>query len=151
MSTDPGQIYVGSWVNWSYGPVLGATLTLTAQNGAYLVSFLGVFITFVGTQFWTICSFLFHQLNAKPTADGFQRQQQIILRNTGSAAGATLALFKLPFAWRPIKSKHLVNLPRAQYLLQSWAFAVPAGLIFVLFGAAAFCHLRLRKQWATKY
>ena len=137
MSAYPGYTYTGTWINWSRGPAFGATLTLTSRSASYLNSSLGVFITLVGTQFWTILSFAIHQLNADLKSDALQRQSQIILRNTGTAAGAAWSFICLPFYWRNRKASGFSKLfPPWKPLIRSWLTALPALLTFAFFAAA---------------
>lgn len=38
------QVYIGFWVNWSRGPVNGATITLTRSDGTTLIAFIAFFV-----------------------------------------------------------------------------------------------------------
>src|SRR5277367_4316988 len=58
------SIYTGFWINWSKGPILGATLTTTSQDGFLLVSFLALFVRMVGGHFWSVLCFVMHQLKS---------------------------------------------------------------------------------------
>ena len=54
-------VYHGPWINFSKGTILGATLTISARDGAILVAFLALFVRFVGGHFWSILCFVLHQ------------------------------------------------------------------------------------------
>ncbi|OQV03334.1 hypothetical protein CLAIMM_08386 [Cladophialophora immunda] len=138
MSTEPGRIYTGSWVNHSKGSVTGATLTLSSSHGAFLVAFLGVFITLVGSQFWVLFSFALHQLNCTKTYDGLKKQHQIILRNSGTSAGAAYELLLLPFSWwrRKDPTEHVENTCLWPFLRRSWILSLAPLLSFGLFAGA---------------
>ncbi|OAP59265.1 hypothetical protein AYL99_06563 [Fonsecaea erecta] len=135
MSTDPGRIHTGSWVNHSEGSITGGTLTLSSSHGAFLLAFLGVFITLVGSQFWVLVSFALHQLNCTKTYDGLEKHHQIILRNSGTSAGAAYELLFLPFSWWGRKDEP----QRARlwpFLRRSWLLSLAPLLSFGLFSGA---------------
>jgi hypothetical protein len=95
------HIYTGAWIDYSRGHVFGATITLSARNGGLLTSFLGVFVTIVGGQFWLILSFIIHQIRAsKEPRDGLHHQQHNILRNSTSAGPAAYQFTQLAIYWR---------------------------------------------------
>ncbi|KAN0073231.1 hypothetical protein V8E54_008451 [Elaphomyces granulatus] len=62
------NIHVGFWTNWSHGRIAGATYTVTNRDGYFLIAFLASFITFVGTCFWRIISFIAHQYFSREDA-----------------------------------------------------------------------------------
>jgi hypothetical protein len=37
-------VYLGTWINWSRGPVFGATLTLTRNDANLLIAFVAFFV-----------------------------------------------------------------------------------------------------------
>lgn len=49
-STNNYEIKLGFWTNWSDGKILGATMTLTRQNGGYLIAFLAIFVGMAGKR-----------------------------------------------------------------------------------------------------
>ncbi|KIX99960.1 uncharacterized protein Z520_04598 [Fonsecaea multimorphosa CBS 102226] len=138
MSTDTGRIYTGSWVNHAKGSITGATLTLSSSQGAFLVAFLGVFITLVGSQFWVLVSFALHQLNCTKTYDGLQKQHQVILRNSGTSAGAAYELLRLPFYWwrREDQTQRIEDARLWPFLRRSWVLSLFPLLSFALFAGA---------------
>ena len=98
-------VYRGVWVNWSRGPIFGWTLSLTTTEAQMLAAFLAVFVTATGTQAWKIVSFILHQLRAAQIpGDGRHQQAQVILRNTGSALGASWEFLNLGWPWRKTAS-----------------------------------------------
>jgi hypothetical protein len=98
MSSNSTSIYTGFWINRSQVPVLGSTITLSARDGAILISFIATFITVVGAQLWRILSFFFHQIRvSQAPKDGLYHQHQNVFRNT-SAPGDAAWLFLLQ-AW----------------------------------------------------
>ena len=94
------HVYTGIWVNWSRGPVLGSTLTLSDTHGSLLTAFLGIFVTAVGGAMWRITSFMIHQSRAKRAhQDGLHHQQQAIFRNASTPGSASWQLLQLLFHW----------------------------------------------------
>ena len=94
-------IYTGFWMNWSKGPILGATLTTTSQHGFLLVAFLAMFVRTVGGHFWSLLCFLMHQLKSDPgPQDGLHHQYQLLLRNSQSQSSTLWDLLKLGVYWR---------------------------------------------------
>jgi hypothetical protein len=95
------EIYTGPWVDWSKGPVLGSTITLSSYTAPIFTAFLAFFITVVGACLWRILCFVFHQSSASPKPkDGMHHQHQLIFRNTASPTEAMRAFFESAFFWR---------------------------------------------------
>ena len=131
MATSPGAyIYVGPWINWSRGAVLGATLTLTQRNGGLLIAFLGIFITIAGAAWWRVLSFLVHQYRAAPGRRGtLHHQQQAILRNCNTPGAAAWQIARVAWAWRTIADHRvLANLPLVALALGNMVFFAVAGV-----------------------
>ncbi len=124
-------IYTGPWMDWARGSASGMTITLRAQHGQLLTAFLGIFVTVVGSQSWTIISFIIHQCRAKPTLGDAQYQQvQATLRNQGTALGAAWQLAQLWIPWRTASS-----LPRSFLAVGPWmVLALLHGLAWGLAG-----------------
>jgi predicted small integral membrane protein len=81
-----------------YGAIVGATLTLPTYWGLILVSFLTLFVQFVGGCFWRTLCFILHQ--TRSTTDGLYHQQQIILRNAITAPNALWSLARSAVVWK---------------------------------------------------
>lgn len=93
-------VYLGVWTNWSKGKIAGATLTLTHRDGALLTAFLAIFITFAGTSFWQLASFVLHQsLSSDDLKDGLYHQIQAVLRNSGNGS-CIIRLLRILWVWR---------------------------------------------------
>ncbi|KAJ9660424.1 hypothetical protein H2198_002542 [Neophaeococcomyces mojaviensis] len=94
------HIYHGAWINWSHGPIIGATLTLGERNGGLLTAFIATFVTLVGAQLWRILTYLFHQARSRDTPqDGLYHQQQVIFRNTASPGSAAWNFIQQTWTW----------------------------------------------------
>lgn len=99
--TSTYPVHIGLWTDWSYGAVLGRTLTLSRSNGALLIAFLAFFVTLVGSQTWRILCFILHHYYSVPhPTDGLHNQRQAILRNSGSPLGGFWEFTQLTWAWR---------------------------------------------------
>jgi hypothetical protein len=57
-STSENDIHLGTWINWSRGRVMGATLTLNRAEGNLLIAFTAVFVGIVTERFWRIACML---------------------------------------------------------------------------------------------
>lgn len=102
----PNQVYLGSWINWSRGPILGATLTISQGHGNLLIAFTALFVAFAGTCCFRVSCFVFHRMLSKRTAqDGIYHQRQAILRNSANGVTAMYEMGQLMWSWR--KKKHL--------------------------------------------
>lgn len=105
VDSQPG-VYLGTWINWSKGKVLGSTLTMTQRNGALLVAFFALFITYVGSRLWRIfCFAVHHAKSASGPQDGIYHQRQAILKNSSNATDGFLSWCQLLMAWRTIGNR----------------------------------------------
>ncbi|KAI8631817.1 hypothetical protein F5Y19DRAFT_376735 [Xylariaceae sp. FL1651] len=104
-SASPYPVYVGVWVNWSRGFVLGSTLTLGRREAEFLIAFTAFFIAYVASRFWRVTCFIFHRYFSTPNPrDAIYHQQQAILRNSSSPEdGIRLLAYLL---WRGFRSKN---------------------------------------------
>lgn len=105
------DVFLGRWTNWSRGPVFGSTLTMTQENGKYLIAFIAFFVAFVASRFWRICCFFLHRFHSTnhPSAAPYH-QRQAILRNSSSPESGLVFLLRLYWAWRQSHPKHLLAL-----------------------------------------
>jgi hypothetical protein len=94
------NVYLGVWTNWSNGTAMGATLTITRQQGDLLIAFTGFLIPFVASRFWSILCFILHLYysTSKPE-DAIYHQRQVILRNSSSPDTGLVSLFRLLWSW----------------------------------------------------
>ncbi|KAI9884425.1 MAG: hypothetical protein M1823_003779 [Watsoniomyces obsoletus] len=124
-------IYIGPWMDWARGWGNGMTMTLRAQHGQVLTAFLGIFVTIVGSQSWTIVSFIIHQCRAGRSLGDAQHQQiQVTLRNQGTALGAAWQLARLWIPWRTTSS-----LPQSLLAVGPWMLlALLHGLAWIFAG-----------------
>lgn len=72
------DIYLGTWVNWQRGPILGATVTLQSRYGLLLLSFTATFVGFVASRFWRIITLILHRIYSTPEPrDALHHQRQV--------------------------------------------------------------------------
>lgn len=117
------DVYTGFWINRSYGPIYGATLTLSRQGGGFLIAFLAVYVGMAGKSFWKITRFLLHSFFSSTTLpNGIYHQRQAILRNSKSALDAVEEILHAIFAWRKQSRKNPLRLVPVLFL----AFVITA-------------------------
>lgn len=96
-------VFLGTWTNWSRGPVLGSTLTVSRENGNLLIAFIAFFVAFVGSRLWRILCLALHSVGAsQDPRDGPHHQKQAVFRNAGSAASGLWSFFQILLAWRSV-------------------------------------------------
>jgi hypothetical protein len=102
VDTQP-SIYLGVWTNWSRGKVLGSTLTMTQRNGALLVAFVALFVTFVGARLWRITCFAIHNAYSDTgPQDAVYHHRLAVLRNSDNATAGLVSWYQLLRAWRKV-------------------------------------------------
>ncbi|KAK1750366.1 hypothetical protein QBC47DRAFT_407024 [Echria macrotheca] len=95
------SVYTGFWINWSRGPIYGATVTLSRADAITLIAFIAFFVGWVGTCFWRIICFILHYMSSHPgEADGLFHQQQAVLRNASEPESGLRLSILLYWAWR---------------------------------------------------
>ncbi|KAJ4004607.1 hypothetical protein NW752_011704 [Fusarium irregulare] len=111
------EIYTGTWTDWSRGPVLGATITLSSRDASLLLAFIAAFVTIVAIRLWVIIGFSVHQVLATGNKhDGLYYQRQVILRNTKSAPAAAWLFLQQAWYWTGIaQSAVLRTIPLAVF------------------------------------
>lgn len=131
MLSAPSTIYTGFWTNWSYGPVYGSTLTLSAQTSAFLIAFIALWVKFAGGQLWSIITFL--ASNTRSTSvpqDGLYHQQQAILRNTSQPLSVSWSMLKLSWFWKSSAKKAVTR--TLIFVVASLAFVAAFGVAGIL-------------------
>ncbi|KAF3809573.1 hypothetical protein GCG54_00012859 [Colletotrichum gloeosporioides] len=136
------EIHTGVWIDWSHGRVLGATITMSARDGALLLAFIATFVTVVATRLWRIVTFACHQILASGGEhDGLYYQRQLILRNTPTPMAATGLFLRQAWNWRG----H-ANYP----LLRTLPWAIGGVLYVAVFAVAAIFSSRI-SDGATQF
>ncbi|KAI0839896.1 hypothetical protein F5Y06DRAFT_286321 [Hypoxylon sp. FL0890] len=124
------HVYLGTWTNWSRGPVLGRTLTTTKENGNLLIAFTAFFVAFVASRFWRIFCLIFHRwYSTSDPQDAIHHQRQITLRNSSTAESGLWSFVCIMYAWRraPIKRLLCVLPPILLAVSSLVAFTIAGG------------------------
>ncbi|KAM7189076.1 hypothetical protein V8F20_010284 [Naviculisporaceae sp. PSN 640] len=101
-------VYLGVWTNWSRGPVMGMTLTITRSNANLLIAFVAFYVAFVGRRFWRIFCFACHSIVSSRSGrprEGTYHQHQLVMRNAETATSGVVALIQVLWAWRTTKGR----------------------------------------------
>lgn len=122
-----GQIYVGYWIDWSYGPISGARLTIPSETAGFLIAFIAIFSGWVGTAVWNLVAFTVHQWRCTvQPRDGLYHQLQSALCNNTTHISFAITASRIGYAWR----NHAT-----QALGRAGALSSVAVMIGVLFAA----------------
>lgn len=71
------NVHLGTWVNYSRGRIMGATLTLDKTSGNLLIAFTATFVGIVTAALWRIACLLFHRIYSTPEPrDTLHHQRQ---------------------------------------------------------------------------
>ena len=94
-------MHLGLWINWSFGRMRGATLTMTRQSGGFFIAFIALYVTTCATSFWRICCFILHRtFSSQSPRDSLHHQRQALLRNSNTATQSMLTLLWAIPRWR---------------------------------------------------
>ena len=103
--TISSNIYTGPWIDYTRGPVYGATITLKDAQATALVSFLAVLITHTGASSFKILRYTVHQLRTHPVDSPFAHRQNLLLANSETDIGMFTSLLALCHRWRRRKQR----------------------------------------------
>lgn len=104
------EVQLGTWINWSRGRIMGATLTLNRTEGNLLIAFTAFFVGLVSSRFWRIACFVAHRVYSTPEPrDALHHQKQAILRNSASADSGLWALCQLAWTWRGTATRCVIR------------------------------------------
>jgi len=95
------QIYLGRWTDWSNGPVVGDSLTMSTRHATYLISFIATFDVWVASAAWDLIAFMLHQaLTIRAPKNAAAHQIQVILRNCSTPVAFIRNAVFIGWAWR---------------------------------------------------
>lgn len=96
------NVFLGVWTNWSRGgPVWAQTLTTTREQGNYLLTLTGAFISMVAVRLWMIVALIVYRRYSDTAAqDTIHQQRQVILRNSSTPDAGFISFCRLIWAWR---------------------------------------------------
>ncbi|KAK1760049.1 hypothetical protein QBC47DRAFT_333883 [Echria macrotheca] len=127
---DSSSVFVGLWRDWDRGTWSSWTVTIPATEALYLVSFITLFIRWSGTNLWSILVFAMHQWRSTTEPrDALYHQQQVILRNNGSAFNTMWMFGRLMWRWRGKANRNLIR---------GLELALPSAVSVAAIAAAAF-------------
>ncbi|TVY89260.1 hypothetical protein LAWI1_G005934 [Lachnellula willkommii] len=134
---DRSYIHTGPWKNYSEIASIGATITLTTRDAAFLLALLAIIVTVAGSSIWRIVRYFSHQARSNPNLqhDAVFIQQQAILRNATSALSAAWAFARLSYSWR----KH----QRTSRSSHTFLFLAVSIIIFTAFAVASIFSTRV--------
>lgn len=144
------HVYTGPWINYSQNStVLGATITLTARDGAFLVAFLALVVATAGASFWTIISYSLYQLQSIRDFqdDAIFRQQQAILKNSSTALNAALKFAQVSWSWR----KHTRSRWWQFWKSRTLSYVSLALILAAAFGAASIFSSEVTKAAGNQF
>ncbi|KAI2469445.1 hypothetical protein F4781DRAFT_394085 [Annulohypoxylon bovei var. microspora] len=124
------NVYIGVWINWSRGKILGATLTTTQAYGNLLIAFTAFFVALVASRFWRIlCLILHRSYSTTQQRAAIHHQRQVVLRNSASAEAGLISFIRIVWAWKKSPWRHLIGLilPIVISLFLLVAFTVAGG------------------------
>jgi len=124
------SIATGFWYDYSQPLPQRPTLTLPAEHGDKLVSFLTFLVTLAGASFWDIVALLLHSWKVKqPKPTALDLQHRVSLRNTRSSSAMFWRILKIHWAWSGRRPPGLLG--------KTCSIAAPALLVWLLFAAAS--------------
>ncbi|OTA94888.1 hypothetical protein M434DRAFT_381929 [Hypoxylon sp. CO27-5] len=123
-------VYLGTWTNWSRGPILGRTLTTTKEYGNLLIAFTAFFVAFIASRCWRIFCLVLHRwYSTSEPQDAIYHQRQITLRNSPTAESGLWSFISIIYAWRraPMRKLLSILLPTLLAIGSLVAFTVAGG------------------------
>ena len=125
LQINPQNVYQGFWIDWSYGRIMGSTITTTQSLGTLAVAALAILVQITGSHLWDIAMFLMHLSSAnKMDKNGLHRQQQMLFRNSKGPRSLVFDLFRVFLAWR-----HLIPCAKRQIYIFLLALLIGLGFI----------------------
>ncbi|KAH8674355.1 hypothetical protein BGZ60DRAFT_429373 [Tricladium varicosporioides] len=130
-------VYEGFWNDRDRGKILGATLTLRDSRAIPLVAALAIIVGLAGGRSWHISRLLWHTwLHVKyddtNAIKESRRKQQVILRNSETAGGATIRLIEMWFDFgfvRVIRECSPKGIILVLYAIGHWISFIALGVL----------------------
>lgn len=95
------RVYKGLWVDYTSGPVLGATITTTGDNANLAIAVLSLLVAFSGAHLWDLIAFVSYCTGiSQDPRPAFHHQRQFLARNLTSPGSFALEMVKVCWAWR---------------------------------------------------
>ncbi|KAM7212649.1 hypothetical protein V8F06_011977 [Rhypophila decipiens] len=97
----PDRVYQGLWIDYSQGPVLGATITTTGAKANIVIAILSLLVAFSGAHLWDLIAFVGYCTGtSEKERSAYHHQRQFLARNLTSPGSFTLEMIKVGWAWR---------------------------------------------------
>src|ERR1700760_1138287 len=95
------RVSQGFWIDYTRGPVLGATITTSSSDANIVIAVLSVLVTFTGSHLWDLIAFIrfWTGLSDQPRR-ALHHQLQILIRNVNSPGAFLLEVALLRWSWR---------------------------------------------------
>ncbi|KAH9212741.1 hypothetical protein DL95DRAFT_303675 [Leptodontidium sp. 2 PMI_412] len=130
-------VYTGFWINQDRGTILGATLTLPDKQAVPLLAALAVLVALAGNRSWHLCRLTWHRfLRTKEAHTSaiktHRRKQQVVIRNSETAGGATVGLFAVWFDFgilRILREFSLKDIVLGLFTLGHWISFIALGVL----------------------
>lgn len=95
------RVYQGFWVDYTHGPLLGATITTTSSKANIVIAVLSLLVSFTGAHLWDLIAFTIYLLAvSNQPRSALHHQKQTLARNIASPGAYLLGVAKLGWAWR---------------------------------------------------
>src|ERR1700712_575737 len=94
----PDRVYKGPWIDYTRGPVFGATLTTTSSRANLVIAFLSVLVTFTGSHLWDLLAFVCYCTGVSKSNRSrnlLHHQLQLLARNITSPGSYLLEASKV--------------------------------------------------------
>ena len=99
-SLPPNRVHEGFWIDYTKGPVLGATITCTSSNANLVIAVLSVLVTFAGSHLWDLIAFIRYWRGvSNDRRSALHHQVQILARNITSPGSFLLEVAKVGWTW----------------------------------------------------
>jgi hypothetical protein len=137
ISFGTNAVYEGFWNDRDRGKILGATLTLRDSRAIPLVAALAIIVGFAGNRSWHISRLLWHTWlhtkdNDTDAVKLHRRKQQVVLRNSATAGGATIQLIEVWFDFgfmRVIRECSPKGIVLVFYAVGHWVSFIALGVL----------------------
>src|ERR1700749_2022476 len=95
------RVSQGFWIDYTRGPVLGATITTSSSDANLIIAVLSVLVTFTGSHLWDLIAFIrFWAGVSNQPRKALHHQLQILLRNITSPGTFLLEVTLVGWSWR---------------------------------------------------
>ena len=96
------RVSQGFWIDYTHGPVLGATITASSSHANLVIAILSVLVTLAGSHLWDLIAFIrfWTGVSNQPRSALPHHQLQILVRNVPSPGAFLLEAASVGWSWR---------------------------------------------------